>query len=140
MREGIGLYRGKATKNNGYYKAGDWVYGSLQVFKGYAIFDDGCWKNWVDVTPNTIGEYTGGKDTNGVRIFEGDIVRIHNTLIKPDKPFHKFEGVVDFKDSSFCIVREEITHYRWMDYEIEVIGNIHEKERGARSERWAKML
>lgn len=128
MREGIGLYRGKAEVNNGYYKTSDWVYGSLQVFKGYSIFDDGCWKNWVSVDPNTIGEYTGMKDTNGVRIFEGDIVRIYNILIKPDEPLCVFEGVVDFRDSSFCIVGNGMTHYRWIDYEIEVIGSIHDKE------------
>ena len=39
-----------------------------------------------------------------------------------------FEGVIEFRDGSFCIVTEFITHYRLIDYDMEVIGNIYEKE------------
>ena len=96
--------------------------------------------SWYKVFPDTVGQYTGIKDKNGKRIFEGDLVEPY------DDEFDK--AVIEFRNGRFCICYYGIPgmqmEYGWdetagdyglCDYEElqyneneVVIGNIHDKD------------
>lgn len=123
------LFRGKRIDN------GEWVEGaymphyySTRYGKVAAIFtnDDVLCKTYrFPVDPATVGQYTGLKDKNGKRIFEGDIVEHH---AQGDIIVNR--GVVnwDVKNARWAhqltTMNPDFTFFKPDAYE--VIGNIHD--------------
>jgi uncharacterized phage protein (TIGR01671 family) len=116
---------------------GDWVYGSLviddqkyyilekvETVNEYGDGTDFYATDWSEVIDETVGQYTGLKEKNGLEIYEGDVLRDSESIV-----------IVKFVDGEFSV------DYRTMggkwrnygslfdylkDYEGEVIGNVYE--------------
>ena len=115
------LFRGKRIDN------GEWVQGNLFIPDREDAPTEICIGTNIvrityDVVPETVGQHTGLTDKNGKKIFEGDIVRGTDAIHRGREVY----GYIDHKNGSFVIVGDLMTHYRWLDYNVEIIGNIHD--------------
>ena len=120
------LFRGKKKVYN------KWVYGwycgkilnsdmssteeSSQIIDANTLY-------WHTCEPESVGQFTGLTDTNGKKIFEGDILKRTNG--------NKYLWYVDFKISAFCANQTNCNYSCELGelletIEVEVIGNIHD--------------
>ena len=117
------LFRGKRL-DNGQWVEGNYVYRPKLTGEHYIVAYNCAGSNlWFLVDPATVGQYTGLKDKNGKRIFEGDVVQICSNSI------FSMVGVVEYRDGGFEIRDEENDMYECLwyeDMEMEVLYNIHD--------------
>jgi uncharacterized phage protein (TIGR01671 family) len=124
-------FRGKRISD------GNWVHGYFVNVEDrpQIIFEDvnGMYVA-EDVISDTIGQFTGLCDKNGIEIYEGDIVCvpyidcIFGDLVGEEIDYN-FKFVVYFKEQSFVICNEDRGNVLISDFkrtQIEIIGNIHD--------------
>lgn len=133
MRKNIGLYRGKRVDN------GEWVEGWLivnrvdrepepeEIYCYILAYGKGeSYVTWYPVDPETVGECSGVPDKDGVRIYEGDILKIVYLCQKP------VTAVVEFTDGKFTAryTRNEKEHIDTLSGTAsslyKIIGNVHD--------------
>lgn len=101
------LFRGKSTISK------EWVYGDLVHTSQLTAIKEvnGDYFRPISVSPDTIGQYTGMKDKDGKKIFEGDIVHLKGDGFDGSEVGVDYYRVITFHEGSFCLSIEDGVHY-----------------------------
>ena len=123
-------FRAKVKYNRNHYFvyfAGEWVIGHYHQNENgeHLIFDN---YEDVEIDETTLDQYTGLKDKNGKEIYEGDKIKYQ------DRDYSEVFGQGDvYYDGDDCMFKIRCNNVilffmNLLGEELEVIGNIHDKE------------
>lgn len=112
----------------------EWVYGDLVKTKNFVAIKktNGDYFHPTQVSPNTVGQYTGLKDKDGREIYEGDILQYIGK--RKDNMNKVYRRKVVFHEGMFALLSKELPAYSALNYHCmedgrsawSVIGNIHD--------------
>lgn len=128
------LFRGKKIDN------GEWTYGfyfehsiegQKKSYIKYQTFDEGFVTD--EVVADTVGQYTGFRDDQDVRIFEGDIVEVRyddDTAYLTEVRADGNTLCVDVEDKEYDYTAVDFAVEEWRDEgcELRVISNIYDSK------------
>lgn len=128
------LFRGQAL-----CKGGRWIYGNLitnQSVTSYIIDSNiapsKIGNSYVEVVH--VGQYTGLKDKNGTKIFEGDIISVRGKYPKVVKFIDEYACycLANIEDlyNDLCSPWQQVRCGWWRDRQeyIEIIGNVYDNK------------
>lgn len=108
------LFRGKDINE-------DWHIGLLShIGNAWYITNEGTPQKTIEVIPYTIGEFTGVYDMYKNRIFEGDVLRKHQSGYICIVKFHDGEFIGVDSRGDYCHCQAKFFN------EFEIIGNCYE--------------
>jgi uncharacterized phage protein (TIGR01671 family) len=133
------LFRGKQLQT------GEWLYADF--FVALNTHAPIAWKNSEGdfvfgniIDRDTIGQYTGVEDKNGVKIFEGDIIQWMDICgTNSNYVTEELVGGVEFSEARGCFeVRTGFTacQANIIGWRCEVIGNIYDNPKLWEAQEW----
>ena len=121
------LFRGKIKGSNRWVE-GLPVYGNCKEISSICTSYSSA--TWL-IVPETVGQFTGLTDKNGVRIFEGAICKLSSSI---------FKAIIVFCNGSYCLqwipmyenekprpLSEKANSDTYLYEDLFVIGNIHDE-------------
>jgi len=99
----------------------EWVYSSSIINERNSVFlkhpDEDKAEHWIEIIPETLGQFIGLKDKSGKQIHEGDVIKLK------DREGEEYIFDVAWESSGQCTgfpIGPD-------DTDIEIIGNVYEQ-------------